>query len=195
MSFTISRRAVIGGGLALAAPGMAWADAAAPVDVVVTPSRVAQVGSLRFRCAVGRGGIAAVKREGDGVTPAGAWALREVFYRADRVAAPVTGLPLRALKPNDGWCDAPADPNYNRPVRLPYPASAEALWRSDSVYDIIVVAGYNDAPVVPGKGSAIFLHCARSRYQPTAGCVAFAKGDLLKILAMVDSRSRLDVRP
>ncbi len=117
-----------------------------------------------------------------------------MLYRADRMAAPVTNLPLRALRPNDGWCDAPNDPQYNRPVRLPYPASAETLWRGDHVYDIIVVAGYNDAPVVPGAGSAIFLHIARSRYQPTAGCVAFAQGDLLKILSVVDSRSRLDVR-
>ena len=194
MSLLISRRAVIGGAAAAVAGAAAWAQPAAPIDVVVTPSRIARVGAWRFRCAVGRGGIRADKREGDGATPAGAWALREVLYRADRIAAPVTRLPLRALRPDDGWCDAPNDIAYNRRVTLPYPASAEALWRRDRVYDIIVVAGYNDAPVVPGKGSAIFLHLARRGYQPTAGCVAFARGDLLKILAVVDPRSRLDVR-
>ncbi len=195
MSNLISRRSVLGAaaGLVVAA-GSASAELAPAVDVVVTPARVARVGGWRFQCAVGRGGIRLAKREGDGATPAGAWTLREVFYRADRMAAPVTKLPLRALKPDDGWCDAPNDPQYNRPVRLPYPASAETLWRGDHVYDIIVVAGYNDAPVVPGAGSAIFLHIARSRYQPTAGCVAFAPGDLLKILSVVDPRSRLDVR-
>lgn len=194
MSLLISRRGVLGAAAGSVVAGVASADPLAPVDVVVTPARMAQVGAWRFRCAVGRGGIRVDKREGDGATPAGAWTLREVFYRADRMAAPQTRLPLRALRPDDGWCDAPGDRFYNRLVRLPYPASAEVLWRRDSVYDIIVVAGYNDAPVVPGKGSAIFLHLARSRYQPTAGCVAFAPGDLLKILSVVDPRSRLDVR-
>jgi L,D-peptidoglycan transpeptidase YkuD (ErfK/YbiS/YcfS/YnhG family) len=143
---------------------------------------------------VGRGGIKVDKREGDGGTPAGIWPLREVLYRADRIAKPKTALPVRALKPDDGWCDAPGDANYNRPVRLSYPASAERLWRNDHIYDLIVVVGYNDAPVVPGLGSAIFLHFARSNYSPTAGCVAFAPAHLLKILALTGTRSRLVVR-
>lgn len=107
---------------------------------------------------------------------------------------PVTKLPVRALAPYDGWCDAPGDSRYNRLVRLPYPASAEQLWRGDHLYDLIVVVGYNDAPVVPGKGSAIFLHLARSDYSPTAGCVAFARGHLFSILRAVDQRSRLIVQ-
>lgn len=107
---------------------------------------------------------------------------------------PVTKLPVRALAPYDGWCDAPGDSRYNRLVRLPYPASAEQLWRGDHLYDLIVVVGYNDAPVVPGKGSAIFLHVARANYAPTAGCVAFARGHLLRILAMTAARARLIVR-
>jgi L,D-peptidoglycan transpeptidase YkuD (ErfK/YbiS/YcfS/YnhG family) len=119
--------------------------------------------------------------------------LREVFYRADRIARPVTALPVRPLAAHYGWCDAPADARYNRLVRLPYGASTERLWRADRVYDLIVVVGYNDAPVVPGKGSAIFLHVARANYAPTAGCVAFARSHLLAILARVDVRSRLVV--
>lgn len=190
---TISRRSLIVSALASATIGGAHADAP-PLDIVVSPSRIAQVGRTRFRCAVGRGGIRQAKREGDGGTPAGVWPLREVLYRADRIAKPKTALPVRALSPNDGWCDAPGDANYNKPVRLPYPASAEQLWRADHIYDLIVVVGYNDAPVVPGAGSAIFLHFARSNYSPTAGCVAFAPADLLKVLAMTDQRSRLVVR-
>ncbi|HEY5346811.1 MAG TPA: hypothetical protein VIJ72_01360, partial [Rhizomicrobium sp.] len=81
-----------------------------------------------------------------------------------------------------GWCDAPGDPSYNRPVRLPYPASAEQLWREDHVYDIIVVLGFNDDPVIAGKGSAIFLHLAKPDYAPTAGCVALALPDMLAAL-------------
>lgn len=137
------------------------------------------------RCALGRGGVAAMgaKREGDGATPAGLWPMRRLFYRPDRIAAPRTRLPITALTPTDGWCDAPADKAYNTAVQLPYPASAEHLWRDDEVYDLIVVLGYNDAPVVAGRGSAIFLHVARQDYSPTEGCVALRRADLLDCLS------------
>ncbi|MFM9863832.1 MAG: L,D-transpeptidase [Micropepsaceae bacterium] len=191
MSLLLSRRSVLAAaaGLAVAAPALALP----PVDILVTRSRIARVGSRAFRCAVGRGGIRVDKREGDGATPAGAWPLREVFYRPDRIAMPVTALPVRPLTPTDGWCDAPGDARYNRQVALPYPASAEQLWRADRMYDLIVVVGYNDAPVVPGRGSAIFLHLARAGYTGTAGCLAFSRSHLLHILARVDRTSRLIV--
>ena len=142
------------------------------------------LGGRRVRCALGPAGVtpAAAKREGDGASPAGAWPLRRVIYRPDRRPAPQTELPVQALAPDDGWCDAPADPAYNRPVTLPYPASAEQLWREDAVYDLIVILGHNDDPVVPGAGSAIFLHLARPDYAPTQGCVALAAGDLEALL-------------
>ena len=136
------------------------------------------------RCALGRAGIrpAADKREGDGATPAGVWPLRTVLWRPDRIGAPVSRLPGRRIRQHDGWCDAPLDTAYNRPVDLPYPASAERLWREDAVYDLVVVLGYNDSPVIPGAGSAIFLHVARPDYAPTEGCIAMALGDLLELL-------------
>jgi len=142
-------------------------------------------GAGRRRCAVGPGGIGVKGGEGDGITPRGAFAVRQVFYRADRLAKLDTLLPLRIIAPDDGWCDAPADPNYNRLVKLPYPASAEHLWRADNVYDLIAVLGFNDNPVVPGKGSAIFLHIARPDYSPTAGCVALRRDDALAALAQL----------
>jgi L,D-peptidoglycan transpeptidase YkuD (ErfK/YbiS/YcfS/YnhG family) len=191
VTLLLSRRAVLGGVPALAAMP---ASAAPPVDLLVTASQRARLGSRRFRRAVGRSGIRLDKREGDGATPAGVWPLREVFYRPDRLARPMTGLPVRPLAPHDGWCDQPGDARYNRLVRLPYPASAERLWRGDNLYDLIVVVGYNDAPAVPGKGSAIFLHCARGNFAPTEGCIAFARNDLLAILRAVDPRSRVVVR-
>lgn len=137
------------------------------------------------RCALGRSGVvpASDKKEGDGATPAGAWPIRRVLYRPDRLPKPATTLEVAPLRPDDGWCDAPEDPNYNRPVRLPYPASHERLWRDDELYDLIVVLGYNDAPVVPEKGSAIFLHVARPDFGPTAGCVALAQAEVLDLLA------------
>jgi hypothetical protein len=142
------------------------------------------MGGLRWRAALGRGGVRADKREGDGATPVGVLPLRAVLYRADRVAAPACALPVRALRPDDGWCDDPGHTAYNRLVRLPFAASAEALWRDDAVYDVIGVLGWNDDPVRPRLGSAIFLHLARLDYAPTDGCVALAAGDLAQVLAL-----------
>jgi L,D-peptidoglycan transpeptidase YkuD (ErfK/YbiS/YcfS/YnhG family) len=104
-------------------------------------------------------------------------------------------LPNAPLAEDDGWCDAPDDPAYNQPVRLPYPASAERLWCDDRVYDLIVVLGYNDDPVVPGAGSAIFLHLARPDYAPTQGCIALAATDLLHLLSLARPGDALRVRP
>jgi L,D-peptidoglycan transpeptidase YkuD (ErfK/YbiS/YcfS/YnhG family) len=165
------------------------------MDLRVNSTGTADWNNHQLRCAIGRSGIAAAKREGDGATPAGRFAMRFVLYRPDRGPLPPTALPCRALDEQDGWCDDPADPLYNRLIRLPYPASAEGLWRTDAQYDLIVPLGYNDLPVVPGRGSAIFLHLAAPDFSPTAGCVALARADLLMVLAMADSRSRVVITP
>jgi L,D-peptidoglycan transpeptidase YkuD (ErfK/YbiS/YcfS/YnhG family) len=141
-----------------------------------------QLGSRWFACALGRAGTRAGKREGDGATPMGRWRMRDVFYRADRVRRPRTGLPVKPITPANGWCDAPRDPNYNRPVRYPYRASAEPLYRADALYDIVVVLGYNDCPRVRGRGSAIFVHVAKPNYTPTEGCIALTRQHLLRVL-------------
>lgn len=144
---------------------------------------VLTLGDLVLRCALGRSGVTGDKREGDGATPAGRLALRRVLYRADRGAAPACAVPVEPIDPADGWCDDPADAAYNRPVRLPHPARHEALWRADALYDVVGVLGWNDAPVVRGRGSAIFLHLAAPDGAPTAGCVALAPDDLRRALA------------
>lgn len=148
-----------------------------------------------YRCALGRSGIqpADEKREGDGASPAGIWPVRRALWRADRLERPHTGLPLQALTPDDGWCDAPSDPAYNRPVRLPWPTSHEVMTREDGLYDIVVVLGHNDDPPVPGAGSAIFLHCASEDYKPTEGCVALARADLLAVLKAMNPASTLEI--
>jgi L,D-peptidoglycan transpeptidase YkuD (ErfK/YbiS/YcfS/YnhG family) len=155
------------------------------MDLLVSTSPTGAVlnwGAGPRRCAIGPSGIRRKDREGDGITPLGIFPIREVFYRADRMAAPRVHLPLRVLAPDDGWCDAPDDPRYNRLVKLPYGASAEQMWRDDHLYDLVAVIGFNDDPVVAGKGSAIFLHLAKPDYAPTAGCVALAQSDLLAAL-------------
>lgn len=162
-------------------------------DLFVTPDGVLRIGDRRYRCALGRGGIRRDKREGDGATPAGTWPLRAVLYRPDRLTAPPTSLSVSPIHREDGWCDAPDDPNYNRPVSLPYPASAERMWRDDGLYDLLAVIGYNDDPPVPGSGSAIFLHVARPDYGPTEGCVALALSDLMDVLARCEAGSRIAI--
>lgn len=138
------------------------------------------------RCALGKGGVveAAGKREGDGCSPLGIWTIRRILFRPDKGPRPDTALPTKALERDDGWCDAPMDPAYNRPVKLPHVASAEKMWRDDEVYDLVGVLAHNDDPPVSGMGSAIFLHLARPDYAPTEGCVALARDDMLAVLAM-----------
>lgn len=148
-----------------------------------------------WRCALGRGGIRRDKREGDGATPAGRWQLRSVLYRADRLAPPATGLIARPLKPDDGWCDDPADDHYNRQIKKPFIAGHEDLWRDDHVYDVIVVLGHNDRPPVAGMGSAVFLHVAKPDYAPTQGCVALARDDLLALLAETGPQTWMLIHP
>ncbi|MGZ3297925.1 MAG: L,D-transpeptidase family protein [Asticcacaulis sp.] len=148
------------------------------------------------RAALGKGGVITEcnKREGDGKSPAGLYPLRYVFYRPDRGAPPETGLPVVAMAPDDGWCDDPESPDYNRHVKLPFAASHEALWRDDHVYDLVVVLGHNDDPPVAGLGSAIFMHVSREDYSGTEGCLALAMADLLSVLKAAQPGDLMEIR-
>jgi L,D-peptidoglycan transpeptidase YkuD (ErfK/YbiS/YcfS/YnhG family) len=156
---------------------------------------IVKLGDAVFPCALGRTGRRLRKREGDGATPVGRWVLLGVLYRADRVRRPATALPVRRLAACDGWCDAPADRNYNRPVRHPYPASAERLWRSDGLYDVIVVLSHNVRPRVRGAGSAVFMHVARPGYRPTEGCIALKREHLLRLLQRLGKGAAIRILP
>ncbi|MGF1453908.1 MAG: L,D-transpeptidase [Alphaproteobacteria bacterium] len=166
-------------------------------DLIVEGGQWLQADGQRVPCVIGRGGLVAAtdKREGDGATPIGTWPLREMFYRADRIEAmPAVALPKRAIDPLDGWCDAPGDPHYNQMIRHPYPVSAEHLWRDDHLYDVIVVLGFNDAPPVPGHGSAIFFHLMSPDRTPTQGCVAVEAEAMIQILPLITPESRMVIR-
>lgn len=155
------------------------------VKFVAHPDGRFEFGAQTLRCAIGRKGVAPAvhKREGDGCSPVGVWAIRKVLYRPD-VGAPQTALPTEPIAPDDGWSDDPEDaPNYNRPVKLPYRGSFEKLWRDDHLYDRVVVLGHNDDPPEPYLGSCIFMHIAREGYEPTEGCVALSAQDLEVVLA------------
>jgi len=153
------------------------------MHAIVDSPNTLTFGGRTYTAAIGRGGRRSDKREGDGATPLGLLVLRHILFRPDRLAAPQAAVPVQALTPTDGWCDDPAHTAYNRMVTLPIAARAETLWRDDTVYDIIGALGWNDDPIIPGRGSAIFLHLARADYSPTEGCVALSLPDLQAVLA------------
>lgn len=152
-------------------------------------------GDRTIPCSIGKGGLVAVadKKEGDGASPIGSWPIRGVLLRPDRVTLPPgLRLPWRWIRPEDGWSDGLGDPAYNLPVRHPHRHSAERLWRDDGLYDVIVVLGYNDVPVVRGAGSAIFWHCWRDG-AATEGCVAVAKDELIRLLPALSPGDAVEI--
>ena len=177
-----------------------------------------------YHCAIGKNGFSDNKKEGDGCTPLGIFPLRECWYRADKITKPQTNLPIKIITQNDGWCDDVTSPDYNRHILLSLPSSLRAqrsnpekkdwiatsstpprndniynfshekLWRDDEVYDLIIPIGYNDLPIIAGKGSAIFIHVARENYEPTEGCVALKLSDLLEIWPFLYNKTGIDIK-
>ena len=159
----------------------------------VTPAGTLVWQGKSYRCALGKTGVSVDKQEGDGATPVGIFPLREILYRPDRLTAPETNLPVSELTPKDGWCDDPEHPDYNKKIVLPHTGRCEELWRVEEIYDVIVVIGYNDDPPRPHNGSAIFLHIAREAFEPTEGCVALEREDLLAVIRDVTPSSHIEI--
>ena len=153
------------------------------------------IGTSRYDCTLGRGGVTLDKVEGDGKTPVGTYPLRQLIYRADRMTQPETGLPVEVLTADTGWCEDPAHPDYNKKVTLPHPAVCDRMTRDDHLYDMTVVIGYNDDPPAAGKGSAIFMHLAREELTPTAGCVGLRRDDLISVLRLLSPDSHITILP
>lgn len=146
-----------------------------------------------FQCAIGKSGTAEKKIEGDGCTPLGTYLIKEVFYRSDRVNLPKISFPTTAIESDFGWCDDINSEEYNKFIKFPFKESAERLFRSDNIYDIVCVLNYNLDPIVKNKGSAIFLHIARDDYLGTQGCVAISKKDLVILLKMININTKLSI--
>lgn len=163
---------------------MCWIATSAFADIA---HHRLEIAGYSYRCSIGKSGVVANKREGDGGTPLGSFPIRKIYYRPDRVnpAELQTTIPVVPLTQRDAWCDDASSPFYNTLVQLPFKPRHETLWRDDHVYDIIVVLGYNDHPRVANKGSAIFLHIARKDYQPTEGCIAMSRSDLLHLISQL----------
>ncbi|MBX6426113.1 MAG: L,D-transpeptidase family protein [Variibacter sp.] len=141
--------------------------------------------------ALGRSGIRANKREGDGATPRGVFHPVRVWWRADRGPRPRTALPIRRIRPTDAWCEDPGDRRYNRPIAIRPDGAGDRLWRKDHLYDLIVELDHNARPRIAGRGSAVFVHVARPGFGATAGCVALRSADLRRLVARLGPRSRI----
>jgi L,D-peptidoglycan transpeptidase YkuD (ErfK/YbiS/YcfS/YnhG family) len=150
-------------------------------------------GPLRIPCALGPAGIVRMKREGDRGTPAGRFPLRFGYYRPDRKRPPTGGVTLKPMRRDQGWCEDPASPRYNRPVRLPAPDCTDRMWRADRLYDLVFVLDQNFSKRAKGRGSAIFFHLARPGLTPTAGCVAISESDMRKLAPRLARRAAMTI--
>ena len=141
-----------------------------------------QADAVVMACSLGRNGVTSSKREGDGKTPQGRFRLIGAYWRQDRLQRVSSAFKLEPIKAHMGWCDDPANANYNRPLRLPARAGHEELMRSDGLYDIVLLLDHNQSPRVRGHGSAIFFHLTRNGDDPTAGCIAISRPHMLRLL-------------
>jgi L,D-peptidoglycan transpeptidase YkuD (ErfK/YbiS/YcfS/YnhG family) len=148
-------------------------------------------GRATIPVALGRGGIIANKREGDGGTPKGIFHPRRLWWRDDRYPRPKTLLPIRAIREEDAWCEDPASRHYNRPIRLRRDHGGDRLRRADHLYDFIVEIDHNASPRIAGRGSAVFLHLARPDFSPTAGCVSMKKSAMLQLLRQIGPHTKI----
>jgi L,D-peptidoglycan transpeptidase YkuD (ErfK/YbiS/YcfS/YnhG family) len=150
-------------------------------------------GGRTFRVALGRTGIKASKREGDGATPAGRFHPIRLWWRADRLRRPRTLLPVRRIAPDDAWCEDPADRRYNHSFRRSANEPGDRLRRRDGLYDVIIEIDHNTRPRIAGRGSAVFIHVAREGFAPTAGCVALRRADLLALVSALTPKTRIEI--
>jgi L,D-peptidoglycan transpeptidase YkuD (ErfK/YbiS/YcfS/YnhG family) len=167
------------------------------VDVHAKPGNRQQgwlmAGPLRIKVALGRSGIKANKREGDGATPAGRYRLVRLWWRRDRLPRPRTLLPSRPISVLDGWCEDPSDRRYNRPIRILPGQLGDRLWRSDALYDLIIEMDHNRRPRIVGRGSAVFIHVARPALAPTAGCIALPMAALRSFISRFGPKTKITV--
>ena len=161
--------------------------------IIIKKTGYLEYKNLKFRCALGKGGIKKKNREGDNITPKGIFKIIRFYYRSDKIKNINTLIKKRKIKKNIGWCDDPISKFYNKEIKLPSKFSHEKLYRNDSLYDIILVLNYNTKPVIKNKGSAIFIHIAKKKFESTAGCIALKKKDLIELLNNIKKNTKVKI--
>jgi L,D-peptidoglycan transpeptidase YkuD (ErfK/YbiS/YcfS/YnhG family) len=161
--------------------------------IIINKSGYLEYKNLKFKCALGKAGIGWKKREGDNITPAGTFKIVKIYYRSDRVKKISSKFKQIEITKNMGWCDDPNSKNYNQLINLPSKYSHEKLFKKNNIYDLIIVLNYNMKPVIKNKGSAIFIHVAKKKYQPTQGCIALKKNNLLKLLSKISKDIKIKI--
>jgi L,D-peptidoglycan transpeptidase YkuD (ErfK/YbiS/YcfS/YnhG family) len=161
--------------------------------IIINKSSYLKYKDFRFRCALGKAGIGKKKIEGDNITPKGLYKIVKIYYRKDRIKKISSKFKLIKITKNIGWCDDPNSEKYNKIINLPTKYSYEKLYRKDNVYDLILVLNYNMSPVIKNKGSAIFIHITKKKYQPTQGCVALKKNNLLKLISKINKNIKIKI--
>jgi len=152
------------------------------MKIFVKKTGIIKFAKYNFKCFLGKNGITYNKKEGDLKTPKGTFSLRCVMYRSDRIRKPKTHLPIYIIEKNHICCDDPKNRNYNKIFQTKNLDLGERLWRKDILYDILIVIGYNDNPIIKDKGSAIFLHLSKKNITSTKGCIAFDKKNMIHLL-------------
>ena len=148
----------------------------------------------KLKCSIGKSGVTHLKKEGDLATPKGLFRLGLLYYRKDKIKLLKCKIKKRAIKKDMGWCNDSKSKKYNQEISFPFKYGAEKLYRKDKIYDIFINIKYNQLPIVKGKGSAIFLHLSNKKYKPTSGCVAIQKKDFLKILPLINNKTKISIK-
>ena len=161
--------------------------------IIINKSGYLKYKNFKFKCALGKYGINEKKKEGDKITPRGTYKVLNVYYRKDRIKKISSKLKLIKIKKNMGWCDDPDSKNYNQLISIPSKYSYERLFRKENTYDLIIVLNYNMMPVIKNKGSAIFIHIAKKRFQPTQGCIAISKKNLLYLIKKISKNTKIKI--
>ena len=161
--------------------------------IIINKSSYLKFKNLKFRCSLGKFSIGEKKIEGDNITPKGIYRVVKIYYRKDRIKKIKSKIKLFKIKKNFGWCDQPNSKYYNKLIKLPSKLSYERLYRKDNIYDVLIVLNYNMNPTIQYKGSAIFIHIARKNFEPTKGCIAISKKNLLYLIKKISKNVKIKI--
>ena len=145
----------------------------------------------KIKCSIGKSGFTSSKKEGDLATPKGTFKLGLLYYRKDNNKQLKCRIKKRIIQKKMGWCNDSRSNKYNKEIKFPFKYNAEKLYRKDRIYDLFINIKYNFLPIIKKKGSAIFLHLTDRKYKPTAGCIAISKRDFLKILPLINKKTKI----